>query len=77
MALPDAIRSDNRAPFASDGIHGLNGLNAWWLQLGIVHQRITPASPQENGAHERMHRVLKSEGHETGGGQCNVTAACV
>jgi hypothetical protein len=31
------------------------------LHLGIVHQRITPASPQENGAHERMHRVLKAE----------------
>jgi len=26
-----------------------------------VHQRITPASPQENGAHERMHRVLKAK----------------
>ena len=59
--LPDAIRSDNGAPFASNGIHGLNRLNAWWLQLGIVHQRITPASPQENGAHERMHRVLKAK----------------
>ena len=35
--LPDAIRSDNGAPFASNGIHGLNRLNAWWLQLGIVH----------------------------------------
>ena len=58
--LPEAIRSDNGAPFASNGIHGLNGLNAWWLQLGIVHQRITPASPQENGAHERMHRELKA-----------------
>jgi len=58
--LPDAIRSDNGSPFASNGIHGLNRLNAWWLQLGIVHQRITPASPQENGAHERMHRVLKA-----------------
>jgi putative transposase len=58
--LPDAIRSDNGAPFASTGIHGLHRLNAWWLQLGIAHQRITPASPQENGAHERMHRVLKA-----------------
>lgn len=59
--LPDAIRSDNGAPFASNGIHGLNRLNAWWLQLGIAHQRITPASPQENGAHERMHRELKAK----------------
>lgn len=58
--LPDAIRSDNGAPFASNGIHGLNRLNVWWLQLGITHQRITPAHPQENGAHERMHRTLKA-----------------
>ncbi len=26
-----------------------------------MHQRITPASPQENGAHERMHRILKAK----------------
>lgn len=58
--LPEAIRSDNGAPFASTGIHGLNGLNVWWLQLGIVHQRITPGHPQENGAHERLHRTLKA-----------------
>ena len=58
--LPDAIRSDNGAPFASTGIHGLNRLNVWWLQLGITHQRITPGSPQENGAHERMHKTLKA-----------------
>ena len=59
--LPEAIRSDNGAPFASTGIHGLTHLNVWWLQLGITHQRITPASPQENGAHERMHKTLKAK----------------
>jgi len=58
--LPDAIRSDNGSPFASTGIHGLNGLNVWWLQLGIAHQRITPGRPQENGAHERLHKTLKA-----------------
>jgi transposase InsO family protein len=58
--LPDAIRSDNGSPFASTGIHGLNRLNVWWLQLGITHQRITPGSPQENGAHERLHKTLKA-----------------
>ena len=31
------------------------------MQLGIVHQRIHPASPQENATHERMHRELKRE----------------
>ena len=29
------------------------------MRLGIIHQRIHPGSPQENGAHERMHRTLK------------------
>jgi putative transposase len=61
VGLPDAIRTDNGTPFASTGIHGLSGLNVWWMQLGIVHQRILPSSPQENGTHERMHRELKRE----------------
>ena len=61
VGLPDAIRTDNGMPFASPGIHGLSRLNVWWMQLGIVHQRIRPASPQENGTHERMHRELKRE----------------
>ena len=59
--LPDAIRTDNGAPFASTGIHGLCELNVWWMKLGIVHQRIRPASPQQNGQHERMHKDLKRE----------------
>ena len=59
--LPAAIRTDNGVPFASVGLHGLSQLNVWWLRLGIQHQRIHPASPQENGAHERMHRTLKAE----------------
>jgi len=45
VGVPDAIRTDNGAPFASTGIHGLAALNVWWMQLGIVHQRITPANP--------------------------------
>lgn len=61
VGLPEAIRTDNGTPFASTGIHGLSGLNVWWMQLGIVHQRIQPASPQENATHERMHRELKRE----------------
>ena len=59
--LPRAIRTDNGVPFATTGIHGLSQLNVWWLRLGIQHQRIRPASPQENGAHERMHKRLKGE----------------
>ncbi len=58
--LPCAIRTDNGVPFATTGIHGLSQLNVWWIRLGIQHQRILPASPQQNGAHERMHRTLKA-----------------
>ncbi|MGH7269871.1 MAG: integrase core domain-containing protein [Polyangiaceae bacterium] len=60
FGLPRAIRTDNGVPFATNGIHGLSQLNVWWMRLGIQHQRIHPASPQENGAHERMHRTLKA-----------------
>ena len=59
--LPAAIRTDNGVPFANTGLHGLTQLSVWWLRLGVQHQRIRPASPQENGAHERMHRTLKAE----------------
>lgn len=59
--LPHAIRTDNGVPFATTGIHGLSQLNVWWLRLGIQHQRILPASPHQNGAHERMHKTLKGE----------------
>lgn len=57
--LPLAIRTDNGPPFATTSIHGLSKLTVWWMRLGIQHQRITPATPSENGAHERMHRTLK------------------
>jgi transposase InsO family protein len=59
--LPLAIRTDNGVPFATTGIHGLSRLNVWWMQLGITHQRILPAHPQQNGAHERMHKTLKAD----------------
>jgi putative transposase len=59
--LPLAIRTDNGVPFANTGLHGLTQLNVWWMRLGIAHQRIRPARPQENGCHERMHKTLKYE----------------
>jgi transposase InsO family protein len=61
FGLPAAIRTDNGVPFATSALHGLSQLNVWWMRLGIQHQRIRPASPQENGAHERMHKTLKAE----------------
>jgi putative transposase len=58
--LPIAIRTDNGVPFATQATHGLSYLNVWWMRLGIVHQRIHPGCPQENGAHERMHRTQET-----------------
>jgi transposase InsO family protein len=54
--LPSAIQCDNGAPFISmQSMGGLTKLSAWWVSLGIKLVRSRPASPQDNGAHERMH----------------------
>jgi transposase InsO family protein len=59
--LPQAIRTDNGAPFASLALAGLSQLSVWWIKLGIVPERIEPGKPQQNGRHERMHRTLKQD----------------
>ncbi len=60
--LPQAIRSDNGAPFASPcGVLGLSRLSAWWVVLGIDLERSRPACPQDNGAHERLHLDIRLE----------------
>lgn len=59
--LPMAMRCDNGAPFGSSAAGGLTRLSAWWLKLGVQPHFIQPASPQENGRHERMHRTLKRQ----------------
>jgi putative transposase len=60
--LPQAIRSDNGAPFASrTAVHGLSRLSAWWVALGINLERGRPGHPQDNGAHERLHRDISRE----------------
>lgn len=59
--LPEAIRSDNGAPFASRALAGLSRLSVGWMKLGIVPERIAAGHPEQNGRHERMHRTLKQE----------------
>jgi len=59
--LPERIRSDNGAPFGSNGASGLTALSVWWIRLGILPERIAPGKPQQNGRHERMHLTLKQE----------------
>jgi len=61
FGMPLVIRSDNGAPFASNGIAALSRFTVWLMHLGIRHERITPGKPTENGKHERMHRTLKAE----------------
>lgn len=59
--LPQAIRSDNGAPFASIGLGGISTLSAWLIKLWIRPERIVSGHPEQNGRHERMHRTLKAE----------------
>ena len=59
--MPQAIRTDNGAPFASRALAGLSRLAVWWIKLGIVPERIEAGHPEQNGRHERMHRTLKQE----------------
>jgi len=57
--LPLVIHTDNGVPFASRAPGGLSRVSMRWVKLGIVPQRSRPASPQDNGRHERMHWTLK------------------
>jgi transposase InsO family protein len=59
--LPEIIRCDHGSPFASLGLGRLSSLSLWWIEQGIEVEFTRPASPQDNGSHERMHRDLKAE----------------
>lgn len=59
--VPERIRTDNGAPFSGTGVLGLSRLSLEWQRLGVVHERIRPGKPQQNGRHERMHRTLKQD----------------
>jgi putative transposase len=61
FGLPERIRTDNGTPFASMALGRLSRLSIWWIKLGILPDLIEPASPHQNGRHERMHRDLKAE----------------
>ena len=60
-SVPERKRTDNGAPFAGTGLLGLSKLSLGWTKLGILHERIQPGKPQQNGRHERMHRTLKED----------------
>ena len=57
--LPLAMQCDNGSPFICTRARGgLTQVSAWLVSLGIRLVRSRPASPQDNGGHERMHRDL-------------------
>jgi putative transposase len=58
---PKALRSDNGPPFGSTGLGRLSGLSVWLITCGVLPDHTDPASPQQNGRLERMHRDLKAE----------------
>lgn len=59
FGLPSVLHTDNGVPFASVAPGGLSRVSMRWVKLGILPQRSRPASPQDNGRHERMHSTLK------------------
>jgi len=61
QGLPKIIRVDNGTPFASMALGRLSSLSVWWINQGIAVEFTRPASPQDNGSHERSHRDLKAE----------------
>lgn len=60
--LPQQIHTDNGSPFgAAQALQRLTRLAVWFIEQGIDPVYSDPASPQQNGRHERMHRDLKGE----------------
>lgn len=57
--LPKAVQSDNGPPFGANGYGRLSTISVRLMKLGILPVFNRPAKPQDNGAHERMHRDLK------------------
>ena len=59
--MPQVSRVDHAAPFAGVGPLDLSRLSVWWLRLGIRVAFTVRGTPQDNAAHEQMHRVFKAE----------------
>jgi transposase InsO family protein len=59
FGLPDAVQSDNGPPFGAKGFGRLSTISIRLMKLGVLPVFSRPGKPQDNGAHERMHRDLK------------------
>lgn len=60
--LPEYLHTDNGSPFGNtQSLRRMTMLAVWLMELGITPVYSDPASPGQNGRHERMHRDLKRE----------------
>jgi putative transposase len=62
FGIPETIQCDNGNPFVcTKSRGGLTRLSAWWVSMGIIIVRSRLGCPQDNGAHERMHRDIAEQ----------------
>lgn len=62
FGMPLQMHTDNGTPFAAaQAVQRLTRLSVWFLELDIEPVYSDPASPQQNGRHERMHQDLKGD----------------
>jgi transposase InsO family protein len=59
--MSSRIGTNNGAPFAGTGLLGLSKLSLGCMKMGIIHERIQPGRPQQNGRYQPMHRTLTGE----------------
>ena len=57
--LPAAVLSDNGPPFGGHGLTRWSTFSVRLMKLDIQPVLIDPGHPEQNAAHERMHRSLK------------------
>jgi putative transposase len=57
--LPRVMHSDNGVPFGTAGKGRFSTLGVRLMKYGIQPVYSRPGHPEDNGAHERMHRTLK------------------
>ena len=62
MVYPKPFAAITGPPLpASRHCNGLSRLSAWWVALGIDLERGRAGCPQDNAAHERLHRDVSLE----------------
>jgi len=61
FGIPEFMHTDNGSPFGNTkALCRFTKLCYWLIDIGVMPVFSDPASPQQNGRHERMHRDLKA-----------------